>query len=89
MPLLWIAILAGRTKASLAASTGISSVDDVVKYLLAGADVAMTTSALLRKGHRRNRRLKVSLLGKPFPSLSNPRRNRSFATANAAMCVAP
>jgi dihydroorotate dehydrogenase (fumarate) len=50
LPLLWIAILAGRTKASLAASTGISSVDDVVKCLLAGADVAMTTSALLRNG---------------------------------------
>ncbi len=48
LPLLWIAILAGRTKASLAASTGVSTVTDVVKYLLAGADVVMTTSALLR-----------------------------------------
>jgi dihydroorotate dehydrogenase (fumarate) len=47
LPLLWIAILAGRTKASLAVSTGVSSVEDVVKCLLAGADVAMTTSALL------------------------------------------
>ena len=50
LPLLWIAILAGRTKASLAASTGVSTVTDVVKYLLAGADVVMTTSALLRHG---------------------------------------
>jgi dihydroorotate dehydrogenase (fumarate) len=50
LPLLWIAILAGRTTASLAASTGVSSVADVVKCLLAGADVAMTTSALLRNG---------------------------------------
>ena len=48
LPLLWIAILAGRTKASLAASTGVSTVTDVVKYLLAGADVVMTTSSLLR-----------------------------------------
>jgi dihydroorotate dehydrogenase (fumarate) len=48
LPLLWIAILAGRTNASLAASTGVSTVTDVVKYLLAGADVVMTTSALLR-----------------------------------------
>jgi dihydroorotate dehydrogenase (fumarate) len=47
LPLLWIAILAGRTKASLAASTGVSTVTDVVKYLLAGADVVMTTSALV------------------------------------------
>lgn len=48
LPLLWIAILAGRTRASLAASGGVSVVADVVKYLLAGADVVMTTSALLR-----------------------------------------
>jgi len=50
LPLLWIAILSGRTKASLAASTGVCDVDGVVKYLLAGADVVMTTSALLRHG---------------------------------------
>ena len=48
LPLLWIAILSGRTRASLAASGGVSVVEDVVKYLLAGADVVMTTSALLR-----------------------------------------
>jgi dihydroorotate dehydrogenase (fumarate) len=48
LPLLWIAILAGRTRASLAASTGVATVTDVVKCLLAGADVVMTTSALLR-----------------------------------------
>jgi dihydroorotate dehydrogenase (fumarate) len=47
-PMLWISILSGRTKASLAASGGVATVDDVVKYLLAGADVVMTTSALLR-----------------------------------------
>jgi len=48
LPLLWIAILSGRIKASLAASTGVSEVSDVVKCLLAGADVVMSTSALLR-----------------------------------------
>jgi len=48
LPLLWIAMLSGRIEASLAASGGVSSVTDVVKYLLAGADVVMTTSALLR-----------------------------------------
>jgi dihydroorotate dehydrogenase (fumarate) len=48
LPLLWTAILAGRVDASLAASTGVSDASDVVKYLLAGADVVMTTSALLR-----------------------------------------
>ena len=48
LPMLWIALLRGRIKASLAASGGVSGVSDVVKYLLAGADVVMTTSALLR-----------------------------------------
>ncbi len=47
LPMLWIAVLSGRVKASLAASGGVSGVSDVVKYLLAGADVVMTTSALL------------------------------------------
>ena len=50
LPLLWIGILYGRAKASLAATTGVETGDDVVKYLLAGADVVMTTSALLRNG---------------------------------------
>ncbi|PLW77824.1 dihydroorotate dehydrogenase-like protein [Cohaesibacter celericrescens] len=50
LPLLWIGILAGRTNASLAATTGVETHEDVVKYLLAGADVVMTTSSLLRHG---------------------------------------
>ena len=50
LPLLWIGVLAGRTRASLAATTGVETAEDVVKYLLAGADVVMTTSALLRHG---------------------------------------
>lgn len=50
LPLLWVAILHGRVRASLAASTGVESGDDVFKYLLAGADVVMTTSSLLRHG---------------------------------------
>jgi dihydroorotate dehydrogenase (fumarate) len=50
LPLLWIGVLAGRTTASLAASTGVDSAQEVVKYLLVGADVVMTASALLRHG---------------------------------------
>lgn len=50
LPLLWIAILAGKLHASLAATTGVWSADEVIKYLLAGADVVMTTSALLARG---------------------------------------
>jgi dihydroorotate dehydrogenase (fumarate) len=50
LPLLWIAMMAAQCKASLAASTGVTTADEVVKYLLVGADVVMTTSALLRHG---------------------------------------
>jgi dihydroorotate dehydrogenase (fumarate) len=50
LPRAWIALLAGRLKASLAASTGVEDAADVAAYLLAGADVVMTTSALLRHG---------------------------------------
>jgi dihydroorotate dehydrogenase (fumarate) len=50
LPLLWLGVLAGRIKASLAATTGVTTADEVVKYLLVGADVVMTTSALLRHG---------------------------------------
>lgn len=50
LPLLWIAVLAGQVRASLAATTGVDGPDEVLKYILAGADVAMTTSAMLRHG---------------------------------------
>jgi dihydroorotate dehydrogenase (fumarate) len=50
LPLRWIAILHGRVKASLAATTGIHEAEDVLKVLLAGANVAMMASALLRHG---------------------------------------
>jgi dihydroorotate dehydrogenase (fumarate) len=50
LALLWVGILAGRVSASLAASSGVESAEEVVKYLLVGADVVMTTSALLRHG---------------------------------------
>jgi len=50
LPLRWIAILHRKVPASLAASTGVHTAADVVKVLLAGADVAMMTSALLRHG---------------------------------------
>jgi dihydroorotate dehydrogenase (fumarate) len=50
LPLLWLGRLAGRVKGSLAASTGVDSADEVIKYLLVGADTVMTTSSLLRRG---------------------------------------
>jgi len=50
LPRTWIALLHGRVRAALAATTGVEDSADVAKYLLAGADVVMTTSALLRHG---------------------------------------
>ncbi|HXZ74629.1 MAG TPA: dihydroorotate dehydrogenase-like protein [Streptosporangiaceae bacterium] len=50
LPRSWIARLRGLMGASLAASTGVETAADVAAYLLAGADVVMTTSSLLRHG---------------------------------------
>ena len=50
LALRWIAILRGRVRASLAATGGAHTPDDVLKLLLAGADCVMIASSLLRKG---------------------------------------
>lgn len=50
LPLLWIALLYGKVKLSLAATTGVQSAIEVIKYLLAGADVVMTASSLYKNG---------------------------------------
>lgn len=50
LPLRWIAVLREQVACSLAATSGVHTGDDVAKALLVGADVAMTTSALLRHG---------------------------------------
>ena len=50
LPRTWIALLHGRLRAALAATTGVEDSADIARYLLAGADVVMTASALLRHG---------------------------------------
>jgi dihydroorotate dehydrogenase (fumarate) len=50
LPRTWIALLHGRVRPALAATTGVEGPADVAKYLLAGADIVMTASALLRHG---------------------------------------
>jgi dihydroorotate dehydrogenase (fumarate) len=50
LPLRWIAILHGRIRSSLAATSGIHRATDALKMLMAGADVTMLCSALLRHG---------------------------------------
>jgi dihydroorotate dehydrogenase (fumarate) len=50
LPRAWIALLHGRVRCSLAATSGVETAADVARFLLAGADVVMTASALLRHG---------------------------------------
>ncbi len=57
LPRTWIAALHGRVSASLAATSGVRGSDDVVRFLLSGADVVMTTSALIRHGAEYSRQM--------------------------------
>jgi dihydroorotate dehydrogenase (fumarate) len=50
LPLRWIAILRGNINASLAATSGIHNYQDVLKVIMAGADVANMCSELLNNG---------------------------------------
>jgi len=50
LPLRWVAILFGRISASLAATSGVHRSSDVLKMLMAGADVTMLCSVLMRHG---------------------------------------
>jgi dihydroorotate dehydrogenase (fumarate) len=61
LPLRWIAILYRQVPASLAASTGVHTAADAVKVLMAGADVAMMTSTLLRNGPEHLRTVEAGL----------------------------
>jgi dihydroorotate dehydrogenase (fumarate) len=50
LPLRWIAILFGSVKASLALTTGVHTSEDVLKAIMAGADVVNVASVLLEEG---------------------------------------
>jgi dihydroorotate dehydrogenase (fumarate) len=53
----WVAILYGSVRPGLAITGGIHSAEDVVKCMMAGAQVAMMTSALIQNGVRHSRRV--------------------------------
>ena len=53
LPLRWIAILYGRVQADFALTSGVHTSNDIVKAMMAGASVAMTTSELLHNGVQR------------------------------------
>jgi dihydroorotate dehydrogenase (fumarate) len=46
----WVAVLYGRVEADLAVTGGVHGARDVLKAMMAGANVAMTASALLKHG---------------------------------------
>src|SRR5947199_10497009 len=46
----WIGVLYGKIRANLAATSGIYQAPDVIKMVMAGADVTMLCSALMRYG---------------------------------------
>jgi dihydroorotate dehydrogenase (fumarate) len=50
LPLRWIAILYGKTQVDLAATGDVHHAIDIVKLLMAGANVIMVCSPLLRQG---------------------------------------
>lgn len=50
IPLRWIGLLYGKVKLEMAGNTGVLSADDVVKYLLAGAQVVQVASILYLDG---------------------------------------
>jgi dihydroorotate dehydrogenase (fumarate) len=50
LPLRWIAILHGQISCSLALTSGVHNAEDVLKAILAGADIANVCSVLLREG---------------------------------------
>jgi dihydroorotate dehydrogenase (fumarate) len=53
LPLRWVAILYGKVNADLALTGGVHSVEDMVKALMAGANVTELASELIEKGPAR------------------------------------
>src|SRR5437870_2920385 len=61
LPLHWIGILYGKIRASLGATSGIYQATDVIKMVMAGADVTMLCSALMRHGIEHIQRIEMEL----------------------------
>ncbi|BAY23610.1 dihydroorotate dehydrogenase 2 [Calothrix sp. NIES-2100] len=62
LPLRWIAILYGRIHAELAANSGIHKGEDAIKMLMAGANITMFASVLLRHGINQIRVIEQELI---------------------------
>jgi dihydroorotate dehydrogenase (fumarate) len=62
LPLHWIGILYGKIRANLAATSGVYQAQDVIKLVMAGADVTMLCSALMRHGITHIQRIEMDLV---------------------------
>ncbi len=62
LPLRWIAVLRDQLDISLAATSGVHTARDVLKLTMAGADVTMMTSALLKYGPDHLRKLQQDII---------------------------
>lgn len=62
LPLRWIGILFGEIRASLAATSGIFQAKDVIKMVMAGADVTMLCSALMRYGIQHIQQIEMEIV---------------------------
>jgi dihydroorotate dehydrogenase (fumarate) len=87
LPVRWIAILRPHLPdVSLAATSGVAEGTDVVKALMVGADVAMTTSSLLRHGpghiQTMETELRTWMAEHDYESVDQLRGSASYATSD-------
>lgn len=62
LPLRWIAMLRPHLTCSIAATTGIHTAHDVIKMVLAGADIAQMASVLLYEGPGALKRIQAEMI---------------------------
>jgi dihydroorotate dehydrogenase (fumarate) len=81
----WVAILYDRVRANLAVTGGVHTAEDILKSMMAGARVAMMTSALLKHGVEHARfvleRLKLWMEEREYESIRQMRGSMSWRSA--------
>jgi dihydroorotate dehydrogenase (fumarate) len=89
----WVAILFGHVRADLAVTGGVHGSAQVLKSMMAGARVAMLTSALLRNGIAYLARLRADVLEwmeeHEYPSIAQMQGRMSYRMAEPAADIRP
>ncbi len=62
LPLRWVAILRDKIKSNIAVTSGVHTAEDILKLIMAGSDVTMLTSALIKFGPEYLRGLQIRLV---------------------------